>query len=263
MNSPKTDIPEKNSENIAQMFDRIANRYDFIKHLFSLNVIKLWRRRAINELLGLQLEKILDVATGTANMALAMQKRLNPRHIIGIDVSEGMLSVGRKKIKKKGLEQHISLELGTAEALHFDFQTFDAVTIAFGVRYFENPENGLREIYRVLKIGGKVVIVELSIPQNRIVRYIHSFYIFCIMSFFGRLLSNNASAYKYFPQSVQSFTQKTVLQKIMEDCGFDDIKIKTLTFGSATIYTGIKKTKNNNQTFLFELPELWTITIRK
>ena len=225
---------------IAQMFDSIALRYDSLNHFFSLHVDKLWRRKAVNELRGLSICKVLDVATGTADLALVIQKRLKPEHITGVDISEGMLAIGRKKVERKGLERQISLQYGDSEALPFDAQTFDAVTVGFGVRNFENLEKGLNEMYRVLKTGGKVLILELTIPQNPVIRAIHKFYISLILPFFGRLLSSNAYAYKYLPESVQSFPQGAEFKKIMERCGFDNVRIRTLSFGAATIYTGLK-----------------------
>jgi len=200
---------------ISQMFDSIALRYDSLNHLFSLHVDKLWRLKAVRELRGLSLEKTLDVATGTADLAIAIHKHLQPKHITGVDISEGMLAVGRQKIEKKGLEHQISLQYGDSEALPFEEQTFDAVTVGFGVRNFENLEKGLNEMYRVLKTDGKILIIELTIPQNPIVRIIHKFYISRILPFFGWLLSSNAYAYRYLPESVQAFPQGEEFKKIM------------------------------------------------
>ena len=225
---------------VQTMFDRFAWKYDFLNHLFSLHIDKLWRRRAANELRGMPLDKVLDVATGTADMALTLQKRLKPGHITGVDISEGMLAIGRQKVEKKGLQQHISLEYGDSEALHFDEQTFDAVTVAFGVRNFENLEKGLKEIYRTLKTGGKIVILELAIPQIRFVRGIFNFYFFRIMPFVGRLISKDAHAHKYLPNSVQSFPYGAKFKEIMENCGFSEIKIRSLSLGIVYIYTGKK-----------------------
>ena len=230
-----------NKISIQTMFDSFAWRYDFLNHLFSLHIDKIWRRKAANELRGQPLEKVLDVATGTADMAMSIQKHLKPRHIVGVDISEGMLAISRQKIEKKGLEQHIDLQYGDSEALQFDKQTFDAVTVAFGVRNFENLEKGLKEMYRVLKTDRKIVILELSIPSNRIVRSIFRFYFFRIMPFVGKLLSKNAHAHKYLPVSVQSFPYGKKFKAIMENCGFSDIKIKSLSMGIVYIYTGLKK----------------------
>jgi demethylmenaquinone methyltransferase/2-methoxy-6-polyprenyl-1,4-benzoquinol methylase len=221
------------------MFDQIAWRYDFLNHFLSLNIDKIWRRKAVNELRGQPLNEVLDVATGTADLALAIQKRLHPQHIVGVDISEGMLAMGRKKIEKKGLTQQITLQFGDSEALPFADYTFDAVTVAFGVRNFDQLEKGLREMFRVLKTGGKVVVLEFSIPQNRFFRSIFQFYFHCVLPLLGRWVSKDAKAYHYLPDSVQSFPHGANFGKIMERCGFEDVKIKLLTWGIASIYTGI------------------------
>jgi len=239
---------------IAQMFDKIAWRYDFLNHFLSFNIDKRWRKKAVNELRSgkgrsgtssslnhhHQFEHILDVATGTADLALTIQKHLKPKHITGIDISEGMLAIGRQKIEKKGLEQQISLQYGDSEALPFNEQTFDAVTVAFGVRNFEHLEKGLIEMYRTLKNRGKVVILEFAIPKNRFIQPVFRFYFSRILPFLGRLVSKDAFAYNYLPDSVHSFPHGAEFKEIMEKCGFSEVKIKPLTFGIANIYTGIK-----------------------
>ena len=241
MSKNSTSIPEKKNGNIAQMFDSIALAYDPLNHIFSFNIDKLWRYRAANVLRGQPLGKVLDVATGTADFALIMQKRLQTEHITGIDISTEMLAVGRQKIERKGLENKISLHYGNAEALPFDTQAFDVVTVTFGVRHFENLEKGLSEMYRVLKTGGKVVILELTIPKNRIVRGFHHLYISYLLPFLGRLFSPNGKVYKYLPKSVRSIPHWEEFKIIMENCGFNDVKIKSLGFGGAGIYIGLKK----------------------
>ena len=223
------------------MFDRFAWRYDFLNHLFSLNVDKLWRNKAAKELRGLALDCVLDVATGTADMALTIRKRLNTAQIVGVDISEGMLEIGRKKIEKKKLGQFIKLQYGDSENLPFNEQTFDAVTVAFGVRNFENLEKGLNEMFRVLKNNGKIVILELTIPANKTFRTVFNLYFFKIMPFIGRLLSKGAPACRYLPNSVRFFHQETELRKKIETCGFSNIKVKPLTFGIVTVYTGVKE----------------------
>ena len=230
----------KERATIAQMFDRIANRYDFLNHFFSLHIDKIWRRKAVNELRGRALDHVLDVATGTGDLALTIQKRLQSGHITGVDISEGMLSIGRQKIEKKGLEQQISLQYGDSEALPFADHTFDAVTVGFGVRNFEHLEKGLGEMFRVLKTGGKLVVLEFSIPQNRIVRSIFHFYFFRILPLMGHMLSKDDHAYNYLPDSVQLFPHGLEFRNILENCGFKNVKIRPLTFGIASIYSGIK-----------------------
>ena len=223
------------------MFDGIALKYDFLNHFFSLHIDKIWRRKAVNELRGLPLDHILDVATGTGDLALTIQKRLHPEHITGIDISEGMLAIGRQKIEKKGLERQISLKYGNSEAIPFADCMFSAVTVAFGVRNFERLEKGLNEMFRVLKTGGKLVILEFSIPQNRIFRKFFHFYFFRILPFVGRAVSKNARAYNYLPDSVQSFPYGAEFKKRLEEFGFENVTVRPLTFGIATIYTGIKR----------------------
>jgi len=248
---------------VAQMFDKISWRYDFLNHFLSFNIDKRWRNKAVKELRSpppprpapkgkemcensdslshsLQLDHVLDVATGTADLALTIQKLIKPKHITGIDISEGMLAIGRKKIEKKGLEQQITLQYGNSEDLLFDEQTFDAVTVAFGVRNFEHLEKGLNEMYRTLKSNGKVVILEFSIPKNRIIRPVFQFYFSRILPFFGRLFSKDSQAYKYLPESVQSFPHGTEFKEIMEKCGFSEVKIIPLTCGIVNVYTGIR-----------------------
>ena len=237
---PSPAAQQKERAAIAQMFDNIAWRYDSLNHLFSFHIDKLWRRKAVNELRGRTLDHVLDVATGTGDLALTIHKRLHPGHITGVDISEGMLAIGRQKIEKKGLTQQINLQCGDSEALPFAEHTFDAVTVAFGVRNFEHLEKGLGEMLRVLKTGGKLVALEFSIPQNRIFRSIYHFYSFRILPLVGRLVSKDSHAYNYLPDSVQSFPHGAAFRNILENCGFKDIKIKSLTFGIASIYTGIK-----------------------
>ena len=222
------------------MFDKIAWRYDFLNHFCSLNIDKIWRHKTVNELRGKPLDHVLDVATGTADLAIVIQKRLQPGQLTGVDISEGMLAIGRRKIEKKGLKQQINLQYGDSEALPFNNHTFDAVTVAFGVRNFERLEKGLGEMFRVLKNNGKLVVLEFSIPGNRVFRRIFHFYFFRILPFVGRIVSKDAQAYSYLPNSVQSFPYGAKFKEKMEYCGFENIKIRPLTFGIASIYTGTK-----------------------
>ena len=231
---------DKEKSNIAQMFDKIAWRYDFLNHFFSLNIDKIWRRKAVNELRRRTLSHVLDVATGTADLALLLHKRLRPGLITGVDISEGMLAIGREKVEKKGLAQTISLQYGDSEDLPFDDHTFDAVTVAFGVRNFENLDKGLAEMFRVLKNDGKVIILEFSIPRNCIIRGIYYFYFSRILPFVGRLVSKDAYAYNYLPDSVQSFPYGDGFREKMENCGFIEVAVRPLTFGIACLYTGRK-----------------------
>jgi demethylmenaquinone methyltransferase/2-methoxy-6-polyprenyl-1,4-benzoquinol methylase len=241
MTHNKTDLgnPENlDKSTVKTMFDQIAWRYDFLGHFFSFHIDKIWRRKAVNELRGLPLDEILDVATGTADLAIALQKRLRPQHITGVDISEGMLAIGRQKVEKKKLDRQITLQYGDSEALPFAERTFDAVTVAFGVRNFEHPEKGLNEMFRVLKTGGKLVVLEFSIPKNRIIRNVFRFYFFRIMPLAGRFISKNNHAYNYLPESVQSFPYGAKFKTIMKNIGFEDVRMKPLACGIACIYTG-------------------------
>jgi len=211
-----------------------------LNHLFSFHIDKIWRRKAVNELRGQPLDKVLDVATGTGDLAIAIQKRLHPGHITGIDISEGMMAIGRQKVEKKGFEQQITLQYGNSEAIPYNDHTFDAVTVAFGVRNFEHPEKGLGEMFRVLKTGGRLVVLELSIPENRFFRGIFHFYFFRILPVLGRWLSKDAHAYSYLPDSVQSFPHGAEFRNRLENCGFSEVKVKPLSWGIASIYTGKK-----------------------
>ena len=222
------------------MFDKIAWRYDFLSHLLSFHIDRIWRRKAVNELRGQPLDKVLDVATGTGDLAIAIQKRLHPGHITGIDISEGMMAIGRQKVEKKGFEQQITLQYGNSEAIPYNDHTFDAVTVAFGVRNFKQPEKGLGEMFRVLKTGGRLVVLELSIPENRFFRGIFHFYFFRILPVLGRWLSKDAHAYSYLPDSVQSFPHGAEFRNRLENCGFSEVKVKPLSWGIASIYTGKK-----------------------
>ncbi len=231
---------EKKKEQIARMFDNIAPHYDFLNRFLSVRIDKIWRRKAVNELRGRRLDEVLDVASGTADLALAVQKRVRPKHITGIDISEKMLEIGRRKIAQKGLEQQIDLMYGDSEEIPFDDHTFDAVTVAFGVRNFENTDKGLREMYRVLKPEGKAVILEFSVPRNRFFRSLYLFYFLRILPFAGRLISKDKRAYGYLPDSVLSFPHGAEFGKKMENCGFLNVRVRSLTFGIACIYTGTK-----------------------
>ncbi len=228
-------------EQVSHMFDQIAWRYDFLNHLLTMRIDKIWRRKAVNKLRGRKLNEVLDVATGTADLALAIQKRLNPGHVTGVDISEGMLDLGRKKIQKKGLEKQITLMHGDSENLPFEENRFDAVTVAFGVRNFENLAAGLSEMYRVLKPGGKTVILEFSIPRNRLFRSIFNFYFLHILPFIGRMVSKDMQAYNYLPESVQNFPSGPAFIDKMKGCGFTNAVCYSLGFGIASIYTGEKQ----------------------
>lgn len=221
------------------MFDNISARYDFLNHFLSLGIDKGWRRKVVSIVKKHQPKRMLDIATGTADLAIALS-RLNPEKIDGVDISEGMLAVGKEKIKKKGLTEVIKLSYGDSEALPFPDASFDAVTVAFGVRNFENLNLGLSEMYRVTRPGGWVVVLEFSKPSHFPVKQVYQFYFSHILPRWGKLISKDAAAYTYLPESVQAFPDGKDFLNHLGDAGYTSLKEKRLTFGVASIYTGIK-----------------------
>ncbi len=199
----------------------------------------LWRKKAIRQLKGEKPQMMLDVATGTGDLAIEALK-LNPEQIIGVDISEGMLEVGRKKIAKSNNQDRIELKYGDSENLPFEENTFDAVTVAFGVRNFENLQKGIAEIYRVMKPGGTFVVLEFSQPERFPVKQLYNFYFNNILPFFGRAISKDNSAYKYLPQSVNAFPYGVRFTQLLETIGFKQTRSMPLTFGIASIYVGKK-----------------------
>jgi len=221
------------------MFDNIAPKYDFLNHFLSLGIDKLWRKKAIRILSGYPSEIILDVATGTGDFAIAASK-LKPKKITGFDLSEQMLNVGRVKVKKLGLEKIIDFRKGDSEAMPFADNEFDAITVAFGVRNFENLEKGLAEFKRVLKSDGVAIILEFSKPKYFPMKQFYLFYFFGILPLIGRMVSKDRSAYSYLPESVMAFPDDEKFMAILKKTGFSRVKQKRLTFGIATIYLAQK-----------------------
>lgn len=226
-------------EQVADMFNRIAGQYDFLNHFLSLGIDKGWRKKAIREVAAIAPKSILDVATGTADLAIAAS-RLQPQHITGVDISEGMLDVGRKKVSEQGLGNIISLQYGDSEALPFANDSFDAVMCAYGVRNFENLPAGLREMNRVLRPGGKLVVLEFSHPKTFPVKQAFQFYFRFILPSLGRLVSKHSSAYTYLPESVRVFPEGQAFCHILQSCGYRDARANPLTFGITTLYTAMK-----------------------
>lgn len=232
----KTNESRENSE----MFDQIAGSYDFLNHLLSLNIDKGWRRKAIRSIAAMKPRRILDVATGTADMAIGAI-RINPDQVTGVDVSTGMLEIGRKKILNRGLADRITLIEAACEALPFEESSFDAAMVAFGVRNFKNPELGLREIYRVLRPGGKLAILEFSMPRQKWLRAGYRFYFHRLVPAIGRWFSRDLSAYRYLPDSVEAFPKGEAFVALLNRAGFTASTYKPLSFGICGLYTGIKK----------------------
>jgi demethylmenaquinone methyltransferase/2-methoxy-6-polyprenyl-1,4-benzoquinol methylase len=226
-------------EQVAQMFDRISKRYDFLNHFLSLGIDISWRKKAIKLLSSYSPRSILDIATGTGDFALEAMS-LNPDKIIGIDISPGMLDIGRRKIAEKNLDQKIDLQLGDCEKLRFEDNNFDAVIVSFGVRNFENLGRGLMEMYRVLKPQGVTVILEFSKPQKFPFKQVYRWYFNGILPLVGRIISSDSSAYSYLPESVKHFPSGKGFLQEMKKAGFNNCICKTLTFGVSSIYIARK-----------------------
>lgn len=237
--------PYKESEltqkqQVAAMFNNIAKRYDFLNHFLSLGIDIYWRKKTIQQLKYIKPSRTLDIATGTADLAIEALT-LQPEEIIGIDISEQMLEIGREKIKKKRLGEIIQLSYGDSENIPFQNNSFDAITCAFGVRNFENLDKGLNEMYRVLRRGGKVVILEFSKPQQFPVKQLYSLYFHWILPQVGRVFSKDMSAYNYLPASVEAFPDGKQFLKRMGRAGFEETKQIPLNWGIASIYTARKR----------------------
>lgn len=231
---PYKNIEGTKKSQVTAMFNNIAPKYDFLNHLLSMGIDRIWRRRAINLLRSLPNPIILDVATGTGDLAIALRKKLHAK-VTGLDLSSEMLKVADEKIKHQRLTD-ISLIQGDSENLPFDNNTFDAVTVAFGVRNFENLQQGLLEMKRVIKGGGKMVILEFSKPVGFPMKHIYKFYFSVILPFVGGLVSKDKAAYTYLPESVNQFPEGAQFLKQLGDIGMVNISQKRQTFGIATIY---------------------------
>lgn len=233
-------LKQNNQASIASMFDSIAFRYDFLNHFLSFGVDRCWRKKAINIISGKYTRpEILDVATGTGDLAIAAMK-LAPSHVKGIDISEKMLGAGREKIRKKGLSGVIELQHGDSGMINFSNETFDIVMVAFGVRNFSNPLDGLKEMHRVLKTGGVIMVLEFSRPSGFPFRQIFNLYFLSILPFIGRIFSGNRRAYSYLPESVMQFPDNDKFIELLHNAGFSELNQEKLTGGIATIYTGSK-----------------------
>ncbi len=240
-----TIVPFKNSDEskkkqVEKMFDKIAFRYDFLNHFLSAGIDVGWRKTAIKQLRSLDPKSILDVATGTGDMAILSNKILNAEKIIGIDISDGMLEVGKKKIEKLGLQQRIELLKGDSETISFKSNSFDAVTVAFGVRNFQDLELGLSEIKRVLKPGGKLIVLEFTKPKLPVIKNFYNLYLNVITPWIGRVISKNKNAYQYLNESVQKFPEGKDFVQILNKLGYKNASCKTLSLGISSIYCGEK-----------------------
>lgn len=226
-------------EEVAQMFNNISARYDFLNHFLSLGIDHIWRRKAVNTLREIQPKRILDLATGTGDFAIALLK-LNPTQIIGMDISSGMLEVGKNKMKVKHVSHIIDMQLGDSENMPFEDGYFDAITVGFGVRNYENLEKGLTEMLRVTRSGGKIVILEFSKPKRFPIKQAFAFYSRFIIPFFGKRISKDEKAYAYLPESVAAFPEGKAFTDILSKLGYKQVESTLVSGGIATIYTGVK-----------------------
>ena len=228
------------TEQVRQMFDAIAPAYDFMNRAMTLGIDIWWRRLAVKRLRSLSPTRILDVATGTGDFAIQLYKSLHPQHITGIDLSQGMLDEACRKVKEKRLENTISFEQGDCMALPMEDNTFDAVTVAFGVRNFEHLQQGYQEMARVLRPCGMLCVLELSTPNNPLIRWFYDLYTLRIIPWVGSLKSGDKSAYRYLPQSIAAVPQGYDMLQLMRNAGLRDARYKRLTLGTCTIYTAVK-----------------------
>lgn len=226
-------------EVVKDIFNDIAPKYDLLNHFLSLNIDKIWRREAMKCVLEEEKGMLLDVACGTGDFSIAAC-RAGVRKVTGIDISENMVEVGRKKISGMGLQERIVLQSGDSERMDFPDNHFDVVTVAFGVRNFEHLELGLKEMQRVLKPGGKVIILEFSMPERFPMKQLYTFYFRHILPVVGGIISGNKGAYSYLPESVMKFPQGEFFLNIMRECGFSSSTQRRLSFGIASLYVGKK-----------------------
>lgn len=231
---------ESKGKQVEHMFDQIAPTYDFLNHRLSWNIDKMWRRKALNQLKSFNPRTILDVATGTGDFAILSAKMLNPEKIVGIDISEGMMDKGRIKIKQENLEKVISLVKDDCMNLTFDSESFDSVTVAFGIRNFEDLNKGLSEMCRVLKRGGVLCILELTTPVMFPMKQLFKIYLHTILPLYGRLISKDSKAYGYLSATIEAFPQGEKMVNILKKAGFSKTLFRRLTFGICTMYLAIK-----------------------
>ena len=225
---------------VEQMFDNIAPAYDKLNHRLSWNIDRWWRKIAISQLQDFAPKKMLDVATGTGDFAILSARVLHPESLIGTDISEGMMNIGRQKVKELGIDNIVSFKKEDCLNLSFADNTFDAITVAFGIRNFQNLDRGLTNMYRVLRQGGRLVILELTTPVSFPMKQLYAIYRKTVLPVYGRLVSKDASAYDYLNKTIAAFPQGEKMQTILQKAGFGNVKFRRLTFGICTLYTAEK-----------------------
>lgn len=230
---------ESKKDQVAEMFDNISHNYDFLNHFLSLGIDILWRRKAVRLLKPGNPKQVLDIATGTGDFAIESLS-MNPDKVTGVDISEGMLDMGRKKMKKRKLDDRIELLYGDSENLPFEDNTFDAITVGFGVRNFQNLLKGLTDMNRVLAPGGTAAVLEFSKPRKFPIKQLYNFYFLNILPMIGRIISKDSRAYTYLPESVKVFPDGENFLKVMQEAGFSQLESYPVSFGIATIYIGRK-----------------------
>lgn len=225
---------------VEEMFDNIAPTYDTLNHRLSWDIDKGWRKKAIKRLLPYAPKKMLDIATGTGDFAILAAQMLHPEQLVGADISEGMMEIGRQKVKRMGLDKVISFEKQDCLHLGYEDETFDAVTAAFGIRNFQNLDQGLSEMCRVLKKGGNLCIVELTTPVSFPMKQIFRIYSGTVLPIYGKLISKDQSAYDYLNKTIAAFPQGEVMMEVLKKAGFEKAEFKRLTFGICTLYFATK-----------------------
>ena len=234
------DAKEDKGKQVEQMFNSIAHSYDFLNHKLSMGIDYGWRKKAIRQLQPFAPKSILDIATGTGDFAILAARMLQPAQLVGADISEGMMEIGRKKIQTMGLEKVISFKKEDCMNLSFEENTFDAVTAAFGIRNFADLDKGLKEMCRVLKPGGHLSIVELCEPAHFPMKQLFGLYSHTVMPAFGRLISKDVNAYKYLIATMEAFPQGEKMVEILKDAGFSEARFHRMTFGICTMYLATK-----------------------
>ena len=224
---------------IVRLFDDIAPTYDKLNHILSLNIDKSWRSKSVKQVLKGKHDVVLDIACGTGDFSIELAQK-GVAKVIGVDISEGMMKIGMEKVKALGLEDKISMHVDDSESLSLEDNSIDAVTVAFGVRNFEHLQIGLNEMNRVIRPGGTVNVLELSVPSNPVLLWCYKIYFLHVLPFFGGLVSGNKEAYKYLPTSVMNFPKPDVFMSMLETAGFKEVKQRAFTFGLCRLFTGVK-----------------------